>query len=317
MNRDRFAKRQKTASLKDKRRITIGRIIFVLCLLSIVLCPSCNPEAPWTTKDVNIKLSVKTVSAGFVECEFSTNKEAYYLINIEPVREGYDPMNRQKQFMTLVLDSVNLEYLSWRNTLLRAGETNIAPFASHALNYGTVNRFFTNLEPETAYWIYAFVVDPDQLKPAGRLFLTTVKTTAESVVDVYFEYRVIGYWDYIYPVDSLGNIYSHFPYLTFTADSQFIADKTTNTPEEYFTYYFLDVMNENRTDMIRYGVNADLHDDWQNNQYFEKDHTYYTAIVGFDGFIANNVIYKFTWTGEDYVAYFKDEDSIVDYGEDD
>ncbi len=37
--RDRFAKRQKTASLKDKRRITIGRIIFVLCLLSFVLCP--------------------------------------------------------------------------------------------------------------------------------------------------------------------------------------------------------------------------------------------------------------------------------------
>ena len=36
---DRFAKRQKTVSLKDKRLNTVGRIIFVLCLLSIVLCP--------------------------------------------------------------------------------------------------------------------------------------------------------------------------------------------------------------------------------------------------------------------------------------
>ena len=36
---DRFAERQKTAALKDKRLVTIGRYIFVLCLLSIVLCP--------------------------------------------------------------------------------------------------------------------------------------------------------------------------------------------------------------------------------------------------------------------------------------
>ena len=36
---DRFAKRQKTASLKDERPVGIGRIIFVLCLLSLFLCP--------------------------------------------------------------------------------------------------------------------------------------------------------------------------------------------------------------------------------------------------------------------------------------
>ena len=39
MRIDRYAKRQKTASLKDKRLNTIGRIIFVFCLLSIVQCP--------------------------------------------------------------------------------------------------------------------------------------------------------------------------------------------------------------------------------------------------------------------------------------
>ncbi len=37
---DRFAKRQKTASLKEQRQVTIGRIIFVLCLMSFVLCPA-------------------------------------------------------------------------------------------------------------------------------------------------------------------------------------------------------------------------------------------------------------------------------------
>lgn len=35
---DRFAERQKTASLKDERRVTIGRIIFVLIPLSLFLC---------------------------------------------------------------------------------------------------------------------------------------------------------------------------------------------------------------------------------------------------------------------------------------
>ena len=39
MRIDRFTERQKTASLKDKRLNTIGRIIFVFCLLSIVQCP--------------------------------------------------------------------------------------------------------------------------------------------------------------------------------------------------------------------------------------------------------------------------------------
>ena len=42
---DRFAKRQKTASLKDKRQVGIGRIIFVLCLVSCVLCPPAFGES--------------------------------------------------------------------------------------------------------------------------------------------------------------------------------------------------------------------------------------------------------------------------------
>ena len=293
----------------------MNRVVFFLSVIAVLLL-SCSPEAPYVTKDVNITMEVKTVSAGFVECSFSTNKDAYYLINIEPVREDYDPMAHQKQFMTLVLDSVNLEYLTWRNWLLKEGEANIAPFASHALSYGPVNRFFTNLDSETSYWVYAFIVDPNQQKPAGKLYLTTVKTTAESVVDVHFEYRVKGYWNYIYPVDSLGNIYSHFPYLTLTRDSQYIADETLNTPQEYFTYYFLDVMMNDEDDKIRYGVYAELNDGWLDNVFFEEGHTYYTAIVGFDGFLKNNVLYKFTWTGEDYEAYFRDEDSIADNGED-
>lgn len=39
MNIDRFAKKQKTASLKDKGPVTMGKFILVVCLLFFVLCP--------------------------------------------------------------------------------------------------------------------------------------------------------------------------------------------------------------------------------------------------------------------------------------
>ena len=323
MNRDRFTKRQKTASLKDKRLYTFGLIIFVLCLLSIVLCPSCKTEAPWTTKDVNITMEVKTVSAGFIECEFSTNKEAYYLIAIEPARTDYDPMAHQKEFMMLALDSANVEYIQWRNWLLKSGETNIAPFASHALQYGKVNHFFTNLEPSTDYWVFAFVVNPDKLQPAGKLYLARLKTKAESTVNVFFEYRVRGYWDYIYPVDSTGHIYDHFPYMCATRDSLEILEDVPESERStvqldtvalwYFSDYFEAFMKPgvDVSPLLNYGVKAVENDGWNSYLQFEVGHTYYTAIVGWDGEMGNNVIYKFTWTGEDFEAYFKNEDSFI------
>ena len=49
---------------------------------------------------------------------------------------------------------------------------------------------------------------------------------------------------------------------------------------------------------------------------FEVNHTYYTAIVSYDGFMGNNVIYRFHWTGENFEAYFTDEDNIAIYRED-
>ena len=53
-------------------------------------------------------------------------------------------------------------------------------------------------------------------------------------------------------------------------------------------------------------------DGYSSEEAFEEGHTYYTAIVSFDGFIGHNVIiYRFTWTGEEMEAYFKQQQSIV------
>lgn len=275
---------------------------------------ACKPEAKWETKDVTVQMTVQTVSAGFAECTFSTGKEAYYLTAVQPAEKDYDPMKNQKQFMMLALDSACSDYLDWRYRVLKDGEFNIASFASHSLQYGETQHFFTNLKPDTDYWIYAFVVNPETLSPVGKLTLRTVRTTAESVFDVHFEYRVRGLWDYIYPLDDFGHIDNRFPYLAATRDSALLAE-TGQSPEDIFQDLFFDYSPDRIKDEVLYGVHVTKNDGLNSDEHFEAGHTYYTAIVSFDGFLGNNVIYKFTWTGEDCDLYRTEEDSIV--GEED
>ena len=277
---------------------------------------SCNTDAPWTTKNVNIDMEVKTVSAGFIECNFSTNKNAYYLIAIEEARDGYDPMAHQKEFMMLALDSANVEYIQWRNWLLKSGETNIAPFASHALQYGDVNHFFTGLWFEQKYWVYAFVVDPDKMQPVGRLYLQTVTTKYESIMPIRFDFRVKDDWTYIYPLDSVsGKVNPQFPYVTITMDSlevdKEIADQDFITsPQEYFSLKLLYLSTHPDEANVLYGVSTTYHDGFEVEE-FKEGHTYYTFIGGFDFSSRQNTLYKFLWEGEKTNLYFSIEDNIA------
>lgn len=291
-------------------------IIGLTALAVVALCAtSCNPDAPWSTKDVEITMKAEIVSAGFAEYHFYTNKEAYYYVACEPVQKGVDPTlpANQKQFMTLALDSANTEYIQWRAELLKEGEFNIAPFSSHCLQYGSTHKCFTNLQPGTDYWVYAFAVEPEKIQPAGKLYLETITTSDTSVLDIHFDYRVRGLWDYIYPLETNGHINSHFPYLSATRDSLSLNGMT---PEDFFTEWFLNLAKYDLKDDIHYGVYVKKNDGFSSEELFEEGHTYYTAIVSYDGFMGNNVIYKFNWTGDDFEAYFTDEDNIVVFGED-
>lgn len=286
-------------------------------ILYSLLFTGCNPEAPWVVDNVEIKMNAELVSAGFLEYSFRPSGDAYYLISCMPVNEEMDPFNHPKQFMMLALDSANTAYIQWRNSLLKEGEFNIAPFSSHCLQYGNVTHYFTNLEPSTTYWVFAFVVNPETLKPVGKLFIETVSTTAESVFDVHFDYRVRGIWDYVYPLDPDGKINSKLPYLASTVDSADLVNMWGGmSPEEFFTDLFLTMAEIGDDDNIHYGVNVVKNDGSGKSIPFEVDHTYYTAIVSYDGFMGNNVIYRFHWTGDNYEAYFTDEDNIVVFGED-
>ncbi|MCR5050867.1 MAG: hypothetical protein K6A36_07275 [Paludibacteraceae bacterium] len=285
-----------------------SKYIIGLLLLGIIGMCACNPEAKWKTDDVQIYMTLETVSAGFIECTFSTNKEAYYLIAVEEAKEDYNPLEHQKQFMMLALDSANKEYINWRNSLLKKSEFNIAPFASHALQYGFTDKFFTGLYPDTEYWVYAFVVNPNTLTPSGRLYMMNVKTTRESVVDVHFAYRVKGNWDYIYPMDSTGNIYSQFPYIATTRDSLELVAEGAVDPQFYFMTWMFGLFLYPENASVYYGVKAMNNDGIDSHLSFQNGHTYYTGIGGFDGSFKQTTIYKFKWHGEDTEYYFVDTD---------
>lgn len=301
---------------RSNRLFTAGLTVLTVVALCATSCRL--EEAQWETEDVTITMQVGAVSAGFIECQFTTSKDAYYLIDCVPVDKESHPYDYQKQFMTLAIDSAYINYLQWRYWLLEAGESYIAPFASHSLQYGEVDKIFTNLKPGSDYWVFAFVVNPETQKPIGKLYLQTVHTADKSIYNVHFDYRVRDVYDYIYPInDKDGSINYYFPYLAATRDSIWLADEYGATPEVYFTELFHVYSEYDLTEMVRYGVHVTKNDGYNSDETFQEGHTYYTAITSYDGFMGHNVIYKFTWTGEDCNLYFTDEDKLADSGKDD
>ncbi len=297
-------------------------VIYQLVIAAVLLC-SCGAEAKYETEGVEVRMDIKNISAGFIECDFSTNKDAYYLIAICEPWEDFNPAANSKQFMQLALDSAYAEYLLWSNDLLRKKEFNVAPFASHSLQYGSEKHFFTGLLPNKEYWVFCFPVDPIKMKPVGALNLIPVKTLEDSNMNIHFEYRIKGNWDYIYPVDATGKINEQFPYIattrdsiTLVMDSNFIAIKDSK-PDYTFTemvvLYFVQwsIIRFSIPELagVHYGVYAVKNDGFDSNEIFQKGHTYFTAISGYDGSFKQTTIYRFVWTGDSCKYYFCDTDS--------
>lgn len=280
------------------------------------MLPSCNPEAPWSTKHVRIQMQVENLSAGFAECSVATNKEAYYLVGITYSGGKLDPATEDQLFMQQALDSAYKDYQEWRQALEAQDISPIAPFSSHSLLYGSTTRFFTGLLPDTEYWIYAFVVNPDKLTPAGQLYIEKIRTLEESKMNVHFDYRVKGYWDYIYPINEDGSIEERFPYVATTRDSLDIASDEHNfSPEIYFDVWLFSYFMAANYAPLLYGVKAIYNDGFNSFLEFQPGHTYYTCISGFDGSFRQMYLYKFTWTGEDFEAYFSNEDNLSSNGQ--
>ena len=306
-------------SCKAWLRNHVGQAIFAMCIGVCLICfAACNPEVAAHTEGVEITINVEQVSAGFAQVSFSTNKEAFYLISIQPTQEGIDPQQIAKTFMLLSLDSAYVDYLYWRNKQLQQYIPFVADFSSHSLQYGDITHFFTLLQPKTEYWVYAFVVDPNTNKPAGKLFVETITTDSISTIPLQFEYRVDGYWDYIYPVDSTGEVVSTIPWVCETIDSVTIREGGWRVPGEYFFSRFKDVYYEDY-ERILYGIYAHKNDgvgDGTSVTHFKEGVTYYTGMAALDAPLVfplpRNIynIYRFTWRGDTTNFYLTPAQSL-------
>lgn len=294
-----------------------SNVISTLTLLLVLYSFSaCDPEVEAHTSDVKIDIQVQHVSAGYVNVDFTTNKRAFYLTGIHPIREDIkDIQLYAKQFMLLALDSAYVDYLYWRNKQLQQLTPFVADFASYALDYGNTNHYFTLLQPNTDYWLYAFVVDPTSNKPAGQLFVTTITTLETSNTPVFFDYRIEDQWDYVYPKDQYGNINSYTPWVGETIDSLTLREQNWRVPGEYFFERFKYVYN-NPYDRILYGIFAHHNDgsyDGTTATKYEVGKTYYTAMAALDAPLVFPLpkdiynVYRFTWMGDSTHYYFTPE----------
>ena len=291
------------------------RLAYILLIQLLVL--GCSTEAKYSVENVELDMEVIKVSCGFCEVHFDTSKPAYYYIAAEKVREGVDPLKIEEQFKTLSLDYAYMNYINWRYDLLYNGEPHIAEFSSHSLQYGEMTHFFTSLEEDTDYWVYAFIVDPHTNSPIGDLVIEEIHTKPSSEEKVFFKYRINDTWDYVYPLDESGKINTHLPWVGETIDSLVLRDEINPyTPG----YYFIDRMQYLRDSgkaNIHYGMYAHNNNgigDGSSQTEFIEGHTYYTAIASFDGPIIldgeykNYSIYKFTWEkGMDLVFTLEDD----------
>lgn len=312
INMESVSKHSMLTSLRSK---TMG--LFSMLLISCLLA-ACNPEVPAYTNNVDIAIDVQKVSAGYAHITFSTSRKAFYLIGIQQAQADVDPQEVAKHFMLMALDRAYVDYLYWRNQLLLQLTPFIADFASHSLQYGTVEHFFTFLESDKDYWVYAFVVDHTSNKPAGQLFYQTIHTNDSSLIPIDFHYRVEGAWDYVYPMDSTGEIHSHIPWVGETIDSLTLRQQGWNSPGEYFFHRFTQ-QYENPDSPVNYGIAAKENDgegEHTSNIKFEIGKTYYTGMATLDAPLVYPLpehvydIYRFTWQGDTTNIYLTPADTL-------
>ena len=273
-----------------------------IATFAALLLSSCDPYSiAESGMDVSIDIKVNRISAGFINVEFTPDRDAFYLISVDEVIPGIDPSKLERQFMDLALDSAYVEYVTWRHDHLMSMEPAVADFPSHSLNYSKTNMIVNYLKPDTDYWVYAFVVDRESNKANGRLFYKTIHTEKESIFkDIRFAYRVAGYWDYVYPYNTITEeLVTDVPWIGKTIDSLDLVKLGYETPGHYFDHEF-SLYEENKGTIFT-GVYAHKNDgigDGSSKTLFEFGHIYYTAIATLDG-PRNECfdIYKFKWDG--------------------
>ena len=300
-------------------------IYIALASLALIELSACNPEANAVSGDhVKIEIHTNVVSSGYMQVTFLPNADAYYHVGIVSIDQAPDTSSAVsvKNFMQQQLDRTYADYLNWRALLLEEGVSSIAGFATHSLQYGTDEHYFTFLAPDSEYMIYAYAVDAKTNKPDGKFYSSFTRTERTSLFeDLQFEYRVRGYWDYVYPVyqltdDAALQVLTWVPWAGASVDSAMLAESEYTNPKEYFMDLFDEYTLFKQNDYIHFGIDA------RNNSYFtpgtsetifEEGHTYYTGLSLMDGYLSDSTlyIYRFRWDNEQTQFYLTAKDALI------
>ena len=176
-------------------------------LMSLIFASCNNGEAVYITEPTEINLFVDpnqlTASTASITVT-PVDDRAYFYIECKPVSH-YTPGTMDKDFMILTMDSVYIEYLTWRYNHLIIGENYVAPFSSHCLKYGVQDVHFKNLEPMSEYMVYAFCVNPISNQPMGDLFYLYFQTDSLRNVDLTFQFKIEKQILYVMPSNDKDN----------------------------------------------------------------------------------------------------------------
>lgn len=272
-------------------------VILPLGIVVALMLSSCRDEAVYYVKKVNIAIDLPIVSAGYAEISFKPSKETYYICDIMEKIDGYDPIYHQQQFMKLAVDSAYVAYVQWRYQFLKQGEDHVAEFSSHSLTYGDKTNKYVALEPETTYWVYAFVVDPRTNAPVGDLYLREFTTTSMKEVQVTFDARVNGTWLYVYPYDNSGKVTSLTPYVWLCLRDEYYDELGGNARKIINDLYDPYIHNRFQTDsfysLFCFGVDA-----FNNEGHMRQGETYHILISSVDGGVGKVVHFKFIYESD-------------------
>ena len=179
---------------------------FNICLFvsALFFCACNNGETEYIVEPTPINITVLTdhITAGTAQVRLEPEDDrAYFYAQCMRRDSAYVPGTMDKDFMILIMDSVYIDYLSWRHDLLVKGEKYIAPFSSHELKYGHQTAHYVDLEPQTEYIVFAFCVNPVNNQPMGDLYFATFTTDSLKDVAMTFQFVIDRNTMYIMPSD--------------------------------------------------------------------------------------------------------------------
>ncbi|MCQ2184502.1 MAG: hypothetical protein MJY62_03725 [Bacteroidales bacterium] len=163
------------------------RYAILIFAAAIALISSCDYKQEISRKPTRIAFSVYTVQSNYADIYLTPEDDrVFYTANIIRKDEFEAAMKKMSEqvFMEKYLDSARAFYNNWRRINVAPEERYVATFEDYMMHYSTTLKYFTNLKPETDYFVYAFCVDTDRMIPLGELqkfYLRTPPISSEAV----------------------------------------------------------------------------------------------------------------------------------------